>query len=705
MPVDLQLIDKIVAENKKRWERLQANYDPVTGEGIADLLGEKRVELRISDFAIPVQYVPQEMMQNKLVKQVAKAGSIEKFIASRKWKVETPTYGDIEQRLRRVRHKYDFCHWAFFCIKIKPKKKKRGQKGKVPFRLNYPQLIVLKACEQMRNANVPIDIIILKARQWGGSTFCFFYQIWIMFHWDHDHSFAIAAHIQTASETILLMLKKTIESYPAWDLGLDANSTLKLSQIGSTGHMYGIKDQNDRQVIDGLIFIGTAENPDTLRSKDIAGAHFSEVGLYKDTPKKKATDLIADIQEGIVDAPLSMEVMESTAKSTDDFFHETWMNASDTIGAGGYYRIFVPWMKNINDTKPIPDLVAFAKWLIENKDRDVTDGQWKDSGKYYWWLWEQGATLEGINWYRYRRMKTPFDKMCNEAPTTPEQAFVAAGKHVFDPFEVAWLAGRVMEPVYVGDLISDGRTGKDVINNIQFIPNRDGNLRIWEMPDDSPVKDRYVVAVDIGGPNDTSDFSVIRVMDRLMMMPEFGLEGKPNIVAEMRYHTHHDLLAYDAMRVAKWYGDALLVIESNTLETNDQNRDTGGDGSEYILDIVADIYPNLYMRHNKEEEVGDKVQKRYGFHTNVSTKPKIIDHMRTCLRDKLWVEPSHFVTDEMSIYIEDNKKMTAPIGKHDDCVLSTAILLWVAFKEMPQPKWKNTSEYEGPVIKGEIVNL
>lgn len=705
MSEDTQLIDRILAENKERWERLQANYNPVTGEGLAGLLGEKRVLLKIPDFAIPEQWVPEEMMANKLIKQVVKAGGIQKFIDKKKWKSKVPTFLEIERSIRRIRHKHDFCHWAYFCIKIKPKKKKKGQSGKVPFKLNYPQLIVLQACEQMRKAGVPIDIIILKARQWGGSTFCFFYQIWIMFHWDHDHSFAIAAHIQTASETILLMLKKTIETYPAWDLGLDPECTLKLSQIGSTGHMYGIKDQNDRQVIDGLIFIGTAENPDSLRSKDIAGAHFSEAGLFKDTPKKKAADLIADIQEGIVDAPLSMEVMESTAKSTDDFFHEMWQNGSDTVGAGGYYRIFVPWTKNINDTRTIPDTLEFARWLIENKDRDVTDGRWKDTGKYYWWLWEQGATLEGINWYRYRRLKTKFEKMCNEAPTTPEQAFIAAGKHVFDPFQVAALAAGVREPVYTGDLISDGRTGSDVISNIQFVPNQDGNLRIWEMPDDSPVKDRYVVAVDIGGPNETSDYSVVRVMDRLMRMPDFGLEGRPNVVAEMRYHTEHDLLAYDAMRVAKWYGDALLVIESNTLETKDQNRDTGGDGSEYILDIVADIYPNIYMRHNKEEEVSDKIQKRYGFHTNASTKPKIIDHMKTCLRDKLWDEPSHFTTDEMSIYVEEDKKLTAPQGKHDDCVLSTAILLWVAFKEMDVPTWIKTDTYKKENIKGEIVNL
>ena len=40
------------------------------------------------------------------------------------------------------------------------------------------------------------------------------------------------------------------------------------------------------------------------------------------------------------------------------------------------------------------------------------------------------------------------------------------------------------------------------------------------------------------------------------------------------------------------YGEALLVIESNTLET----EGTEGDNFEYILDEIAGHYDNLYSR-------------------------------------------------------------------------------------------------------------
>ncbi len=686
MPEDI--LHNLQEENRRRWARLLAKYNPITGEGIADFTGQKRVLLRIPDYAVPEQWVPEEMMNLPLIKNIVKAGGIDKFIEKHKWKDDIPTHFEIERRLRRLRNKYDFCAWAFCCIQIKIKGGK-GRKARRPFVLNLAQLMVLSLCEQMRKAGEEIDLIILKARQWGGSTFCFFYQTWLLCHWDCYHSFAIVAHEQSASETILTMLKNAMDTYPAWDLGLPDDTKLKLAQVGTTGHAFAIKDSNNNQVLPGMIFLGTAQNPDSCRSKDISGAHYSEVGVWPDTPERRPDDIIADIQGGMIGGELNMQVFESTAKSADDFFHDQWMQAFDKVGEGGLVRLFIPFYYIKWDVRPLKGETEeeFIKWLWEHRNDNTPNGKWRDSGRYYWWLWTLGATFEAINWYRYRRLRMSFSKVCNESPATAEQAFITAGQLVFDPFEVAAIANECTDPVMVGDLISAAHEGEDVLKDIEFVPNSGGNLRIWEEPDDSPISDRYVVAVDIGGPNETSDFSSIRVLDRLFQMQEFGLDARPNIVAEMHYHVDHDRLAYDAVRLAEWYGHAKLVIESNTLETKDKNRDTGGDGFEYILDIIARIYDNLYRRHAPEDKVTDTPTGYYGFHTNTSTKPKIIDHLKTCVRDKLWGEPSKLCTNELAIYIEDHGKYTAPGRKHDDVLMATAILLWIAFKEMPMPQW------------------
>lgn len=675
-------IDAILEENGKRWKRLRAEYDPVTGEGIAELTGLDYVKLEIPDFALPVQCVPRPMLENALVREIVNAGSIERYIATKDWKYGVPDTLEIERRLRRIRHKYDFCAWAFFCIRIRHKKLKK----RVPFVLNLPQLEAFAKCEALRAAHVPISLIILKARQWGGSTFCFFYQVWLMFKWNEFHSFAIIAHASTASQTILTMLKRAIRDYPAWDLGLPDDTRLQLAPADTSGHAFAIKDASARQVLEGYIYLGTAEKPDTLSSKDLNGAHYSEVGKWPDTPNKQAEDIMADTEGGMTDDADTMRAIESTAKSPDDFFAKTWRSCND--GKGGYTQVFIPSRDILFDTTPIDDLREFVRWLVEHKDEDVPNGKWKDSGRYYWWLWEIGSTLEHINWYRYRRLRLSFAKMCNEAPETPEQAFFTSGNHVFDPFLVAAKADRCREPLHVGDLVAEGQKGREALRNIRFVPNSTGNLRIWEMPDDSPVSNRYLVILDPRrGASEGADPACITVIDRLLMMSDFGLDGKPGVVAEMNYAADPDLQAYDAMRLAEWYGHAKLVIESNTMETMNEERNNGIDTFEYILDIVASLYDNLYMRSAPEEDVNGNVIYKWGFQTNRSTKPKIINFMKECLRDDLWDEPSTLCTEQMASYMEDHGKTDAEKGKHDDVVMSRAIGLWICYKEMPPPAW------------------
>ena len=694
------IYNSILAENERRWERLRADYDPVTGKGLAELLEEKRVLLKIPDFAVPEQWVPVEMTENRLIKKIVKAGSIANYIERTDWRYGAPTFLDVERKIRRIRHKYDFCCWAFFCIKITAK-----LGGIIRFKLNLPQLMVLKEVMRMLRDNVPIDIIILKARQWGGSTLSIFVQTWLAFHWDEYHSFVVAAHVQSSSETILQMLKDAIASYPAWDLGLPDDTILSLQPRGRTANAWVLKNQYHKKVFNTVFYIGSAEKPETLRSSNIHGAHYSEVGIWPDTPEKTPQKLVASISGGLTKRALDMQVMESTAKTTDDYFHNMWVAA--VSHESNYCPVFIPWFYIPHDTIHIPkeQLREFVEWLWEHREDENKNGNWRSAGKHYWWLWTLGATLEGIAWYRIK--EKDFDsyvEMANEAPSTPAEAFISAGAKVFDFYQVDGKRKRCRNAAMCGDLTSDAFEGRDVLKNIQFIPRRDGHLHVWEEPDPSPIRNRYLVVVDIGGPNSTSDWSSVRVIDRLMMMPEFGgLHGKPGVVAEMHYHTDHDLLAYDAMRLAAWYNNALLVIESNTVETElGKIPDTGGDDSEYILDIVGNIYPNLYFRREKEEKANGTVVPVYGFQTNRFTKPKIINFMKTCLREDKWDEPSILCLDEMSLYIQEKNKFTAPAKKHDDVLMATAIGLWIAWNEMPIPSWiLQRNDHMGDVIVGD----
>lgn len=671
---------EIKEENAIRMKKLRAEFDAISGK---DAAGE-RVLLHIPDFALKDQYVPIEMMNNQLVKNIIHYGSIKKFLKEYPFEDYIPEYKEVETMLRRLRHKYDFIHWAYMCIRIKAK-----TGGRVRFKLNFAQIQVLLKCEELRKSGLPIDIIICKARQWGGSTFSIFYQMWLALKWKESHSFVVAAQNKTVAKAIVRMLTQAIKTYPAWDLGLPEEEKLQLVNVDDT--CYELRDSNKQRVRDHDIYVGTIKEPDGIRGFATSGAHYSEVGVWDDTPERRPGDLIRSIAGGIPVMPYTMQVMESTPKGAGNFFHETWRNAKE--GTSNFNPVFIPWYYIPHDTLPIDDYDEFIEWLLSGKDDEHPQGKWKDSGKHYWWLWQLGATLEGINWYRYKRLSyNDYALMASEAPSDDIEAFQFSGTKVFDFREVDAMRATCKPPMYEGELASDAGKGKDVLKNIRFIHKRQGNLKIWEFPDrEANISHRYLVVVDVGGRSAKADWSVIRVFDRFMMT----MGGKPELVAQMRYHTDHDLLAYDAIRIAEYYNHALLVFESNTLETKDKERDTDGNLIDYILDTIAGLYSNLYARKQSAEDIEQGKPKKWGFHTNTATKPGLIHNLQECIRDQLYIERWNPCLDEMAMYQKNDKgQYSAPAGegKHDDMLMSTAIGLWVCFREMELPKWNEHGE-------------
>lgn len=675
------IYDSIIKENEVRRKKLIADFDPISGKGAP---GERTL-LEIPDFALPKQYVPVAMMDNPLVKNILHYGSIKAFINKYPFEGSAPSYHDVEIKLRQIRHKYDFTHWAYMCIRIKAK-----TGGRVRFKLNYAQIQVLLKCEELRASGKPIDIIICKARQWGGSTFSIFYQMWLALKWKASHSFVVAAQNKTVAKSIVRMLTQAMKSYPAWDIGLPEGEKISLVNVDDT--CYELRDSNKQRLRDHDIYVGTIKEPDGIRGFATSGAHYSETGAWDDTPERRPGDLIRSIAGGIPVMPYTMQVMESTAKGAGNFFHETWRAAKS--GESNFNAVFIPWYFIPHDTLAIDDIEEFVKWLYEGKDDIHPQGKWKDSGKHYWWLWTLGATLEGINWYRHKRLSfNDYALMASEAPSDDIEAFQFSGTKVFDFREVDAMRSTCKPPVYEGHLVSDAGKGRDVLKNIRFIPKRQGDLKIWEMPDkEARIANRYLTVVDIGGRSRKADWSVIRVFDRFMMT----MGGKPELVAQMRYHTDHDLLAYDALRIAEWYNHSLLVFESNTLETKDKERDVDGNMIEYVLDTISGLYDNLYAREQSAEDIEQGKPKKWGFHTNVSTKPGLIANLQECIREQLYIERVDGCLDEMAMYQKNDKgQYSAPAGEgsHDDMLMCTAIALWICFKKMEAPKWIEEREY------------
>ena len=669
---------EILKENDKRNADVYQKFDPISGIGS---IGE-RVEVRIDGFPLETQCIPVEMLSIPLVKLLIKCGSIIKFLTE-----ELEVEYSEEDRLKvieqfvQLRCRYDFAFWAALYVYIKNK----GGGDDVLFRLTRPQRKFVERLEKLRKANKPIRIVLLKARQWGGSTTSQLYMAWLQLIHKVGLNSLIIAHQGAGSDEIKDMFDRMIKAYPTsmlYKLGETYNENeSKLVGVGHSGSIHRVPQRNCK------IKIGTAERPDSCRGGDYNLVHLSEVGLWKTTDGKKPEDIVRSACSGILLKPYTMIVYESTANGTGNFFQREYDAAKR--GTSQFEAMFVSWFdieqyslsfENENEK------ADFAIWLWKNRTNGSASSARAESGKYLWWLWEQGATLEAINWYVQERAKyNEHAPMASEYPSDDVEAFVHSGERVFDKYKVDEFRASCKPPKYIGDVYADGDSGKDALKNLRFAEDTQGLLWIWDLPeidDKEIVTNRYLTIVDIGGRSKKADWSVILVIDRLFMLDG----GRPEVVAQWYGHIDMDILAWKAAQIAAFYDNSLLVIESNTLETHDKERQVDGDLSHFILNQIKDVYPNLYARKQTEDEIREGLPRKYGFHTNVATKPMIISTLIKVIREHLYTERDERCLDEYVVYEKkQNGAFGAIIGKHDDLLMTRAIGLHICFFEMPIP--------------------
>lgn len=668
-------VQNIILENERRNKLIKAPYNPVTGEGA--ILERQRV--CIEDFPLPIQYLPLSMLNVPLIKKLIKAGSIRKFITGTlKSEYSEEDKQKVIEQFVRIRIKHDFCFWAAMYCFIKQK----GGGEDIRFRLNRPQRKLVERFEKKRIANEPIRVILLKARQWGGSTATQLYMAWLQLVHQIGLNSLIVGHVKDASTEVKDMFDRMIKKYPTWllyNLGEQYNENEpKLVGVGGMQNIQRIPQRNCK------IKIGTAESPDSARGGDYNLVHCTEVGLWKKTEGKKPEDIVRSACSGVLLKPYTMIVYESTANGTGNFFHREYDAAKQ--GKSQFEALFIAWYDIEQYSMPIEDIAAFATMLYENRDNNNTNTTREENGKYLWWLWEQGATLEAIQWYIHERMK--YDEhgdMASEFPSDDVEAFVHSGARVFDKYKVEALKPACKAPKYIGDVYADADSGAEALKGVRFTEDKQGLFWVWSMPEidtQEIITNRYLVIVDVGGRSKGADFSVILVLDRLFMMDG----GKPSVVAQWYGHIDMDLLAWKAAQIAAFYDNALLVIESNTIETHDKERSVDGDQSSFLLMEIKDAYPNLYARKQSEDDIVNKVPRKYGFHTNVATKPMIISTLVKVIREGLYVERDVRCLDEYLTYEKrPNGSFSAILGKHDDLLMTRAIGLHICFFEMELP--------------------
>ena len=664
----------VIAEDDRRNRIINAPYDPVGG----DPRDPDRVRFDVRGLE---SWIPQEMEREPLVRELLQAGSLDALVA-RKGAGADVCRQNILREWTRLRCRYDFPFWAASFAYIK----RSGGGEDTLLVLNRAQRKLVALLEGMRRARKPLRLILLKARQWGGSTCIQLYMAWLQLIHEKGLNSLILAHQGTATDEIKDMFDRMLDCYPAWllhDPGEEfSDSEKRVRRVGGAGSAFRVVARNCK------VKVGTAERPDACRGGDYNLVHLSEVGIWRTTRLRTPEQIMRAATSGILYRPLTMIALESTANGTENFFHKEYEAAKK--GKSQFAPLFIAWFEIDDYRLPFmseAERMQFARTLIDNREAAHAPSRREQPGRYLWWLWTKGASLEAIHWYIAERTKyADHELMASEYPSDDVEAFVHSGANVFDRYKLEALKEDCSLIPLRGEVDGAAPSGPESLRSVAFTEDRAGALLVWRKPEIDPdvqILNRYLAVVDIGGRSGSSDWSVVAVFDRRPMMTG----DRPEIVAQWRGHTDFDLLAWNAARIATYYDRALLVVESNTLETRDPARATEGDQSWFILNRLRDAYPNLYARRRSEQDIREGQPVKYGFHTNVHTKPMIISQLVQAVRDRLYVERDEECLHEYATYERrQNGSYGAISGNHDDLLMTRAIGLHICFREMDPPR-------------------
>lgn len=504
----------------------------------------------------------------------------------------------------------------------------------IDFKINKAQKAFEEEIRRCEREGIPKRFIILKARQMGFSTFT----EGLIYHDTSTNPLKtsmIIAHEDSASQNLFNMSKLFYEEMP---------DILKPMKKYANGKVLSFEnpttDDNEKKKNPGLrskITVSTAGTVEVGRSGTIHNIHASEVAFF---PDAKTTML--GLLQCVPDASNTLVVLESTANGIGGYFYEQWQMA--VKGESDFIPLFYPWFFDPSYTK---DFITEEQReeFINEVEQVTTDYKGEKILTEEKQLKEQfDLTYEQLNWRRWairNKCQGDVELFRQEYPSTPEEAFIASGRPVFDIGALRKYLTLTKEPER-GYL-------KDVGGKVQFVPDEKGYLHIFEHPKPGEY---YAIGADVAEGKADGDYSV-------------GMVGTQDFRLNCMWYGHidPDLFGVELVKLARYYNDAYLGVENNN------------HGLATLKAIQREDYWNVYFAKNYDR-IADKITQKLGWNTNSKTKPMMIDKLREFVREMYLEIPSRLVINELLSYIIcDDGSTNAQQGSHDDTVMALAIML------------------------------
>lgn len=325
----------------------------------------------------------------------------------------------------------NFAQWCADCVRISDKTTGRP----VPFILNAPQRRVAALMESKRKAGQPIRIIMLKARQWGGSTLTQVYMAWMQLTRHKGWNSLICGHVKDASANIRGMYSQLLRNYPE-----------ELRSVGDEPKAWVFspyeKSANTGYIParDCRVAVTSAYAPDAVRGASFQMAHLSEVAFWGDGDPATAERIVRTVGGSVPLGEDTVVVMESTADGTDNYFYSEWNRA--VKGESDKIPVFVPWHE-----------IEIYRLRLSEEEKAEWPSRFDDYELML--LHKLGLDVEQVAWYHVKRKEyTNHEDMMAEYPATPAEAFARPRRPFLSPDELGRIrTGPATDSVGVARII------------------------------------------------------------------------------------------------------------------------------------------------------------------------------------------------------------------------------------------------------------
>lgn len=365
------------------------------------------------------------------------------------------------------------------------------------------------------------------------------------------------------------------------------------------------------------------------RSGTFNRVHISEFAKICARYPQRAQEIITGT---IPSVPLDGRLdIESTAEgelgSFANMFWEAWNRPIGSVRRPTEFKAhFYNWQWDLSEISKISQVDAQLPKEFRDYQKKHNERVQREPQKY------QAITDIQLTYYFYKwlSLEKKWDKLFQEYPTVPEEAFRASGAKLFDQEKVEALKGCC---TIQGDEVGSWVFYKPYIPGHSYAMGADP-------------------AEGVGG-----DSSAAVVWDFTPAQPEVVAVYHNNYVAP-------DIFAYELLTGGKFYGFCLIAVERNN-------------HGHATLTQLKQIYPpDMIYKTIRSEKILDVETEKMGWETNLVTKPKMMYDLVTATNDALIKVFDPGLVYEMRVYdrgLLSSTKADENMTQHFDVLTATAI--------------------------------